>query len=185
MNRGCCGVRTFPDEAKALRVLGKITSLRETEGGAATYSAATGVFRCRFGGWHLREPEQETGFSDEVKALCRARAQFCCEACGVWLGEKGGNVQHRLARQAGGSKDPLINSVVNAANLCGTPLTGDHGLAESRDPRMKAEGFWLERGQDPAAEPILWHAPGGGSGVRKWLTPDGGYSDVAPWVRAA
>ena len=108
-----------------------------------------------------------------------------CEAGGEWLGRYGGDIQHRLARGTGGSKDPLVNSIVNAANLCGTPFTGDHGLAESRDARMHEEGFWLEHGQDPAAEPILWHAPGGGSGVRKWLTPEGGYSDTEPVRRAA
>lgn len=185
MNRGCCGVRTFPDEAKALRVLGKIASLRENEGGAATYSAATSVYRCRMGGWHLREPAEETGFSDAVRAAIRQRAGFRCEACGIWLGPSGGQCQHRLARGAGGSKDPMVASVVNGALLCGTSLTGDHGLAESRDARMHAEGFWLEHGQDPAAEPILWHAPGGGSGVRKWLTADGGYSDTMPGRWAA
>ena len=185
MKQSCCGVRTFTDEAKALRVLGKITALRDTEGGAATYSAATGVYRCRIGGWHLKEPAPETGFSDAVKALCRARAKSCCEACGMWLGERGGQIQHRLARGTGGSKDPVIASVVNASLLCGTPATGDHGLAESRDARMHKEGFWLEHGQDPAAEPILWHAPGAGRGVRKWLTPEGGYSDTEPVRRAA
>jgi hypothetical protein len=185
VNRGCCGVRTFPGEAKAVRVLAKIASLREGDGGPATYSAATRVYQCRSGGWHLHEPSQETGFSDAVKALTRSRALFHCEACGCWLGEHGGQVQHILARCAGGSKDPLINSVVNAALLCGTPMTGCHGLCETRDRRMHAEGFWLEHGQDPAAEPFLWHAPGGTSGVLRWRTADGGYSDGPPGEMAA
>lgn len=185
MNRGCCGVRTFPDEAKALRVLGKITNLRDGEGGAATYSAATGVYRCRMGRWHLREPAGETGFSDAVKAAVHLRAGFRCEACGTWLGEKGGQCQHIAARGEGGSRDPLINSVVNGALLCGTPMTGCHGLCEARDPRMHAEGFWLEHGQDPAAEPFLVHLPGDAGGMRKWRTADGGYSDTAPGRRAA
>ncbi len=185
MKQSCCGIRTFPDEAKALRVLDKITALREGEGGPATYSAATGIYRCRTGGWHLKEPAPETGFSDAVKAAIRARARDYCEACGIHLGAKDGQCQHRLARGTGGSKDPVVNSVVNGALLCGTPFTGDHGLAEARDPRMHEEGFWLEHGQDPAAEPILWHAPRGGNSVRKWLTPDGGYSDTAPARRAA
>jgi hypothetical protein len=184
MLRGCCGTRTYPDEASAARSLAKITVLRSGDGGMATWSAATEARQCRNGKWHLHEPAEETGFSAAVKAQVRARAQMCCEACGIWLGEHGGQVQHILARGSGGSKDPVIDSIVNAAMLCGTPMTGCHGLCEARDRRMHKEGFWLQRGQDPAAEPFLWHAPGDGSGLLKWRTADGGYSDAPP-LRAA
>ena len=129
MNRGCCGVRTFPDEAKAQRVLDKITTLRDTEGGTAIYSAATGVYRCQMGRWHLKEPSPQTGFSDEVKALCRARARFHCEACGIWLGEHGGQIQHRLARGAGGSRDPVVR-------LCRQRLTAVRHVRHGR-PRAR------------------------------------------------
>jgi hypothetical protein len=152
---------------------------------------------CLCGSWHLRRipmgtrtvkpaATQETGFSREVRAQIRTRAgggvieDAHCEACGTWLGRYGGQCQHIVARGKGGSKDPVINSAVNGALLCGTSLTGCHGLCEDRDERMHAEGFWLEHGQDPAAEPFLWHSPGDGSGIRKWRTADGGYSDTLP-----
>jgi hypothetical protein len=185
MPRGCCGIRTFADEAKATRTLERIIALRSAEGGVATYSAATRIYQCRHGHWHLHEPAEETGFSEAVRKLTRKRAQYCCEADGMFLGEHGGQVQHIVARGKGGTSDPVIDSVVNAALLCGTPFTGCHGLCEARDPRMKAEGFYLDHGQDPAAEPFLWHAPGDGSGVLKWRTADGGYSDTLPVGRAA
>lgn len=152
---------------------------------------------CWCGKWHLHKsllrqvpswsrPAADTGFSPAVKLAIRTRAgsgdpaDACCEACGVFLGEKGGQCQHIVARGAGGTSDPVIDSVVNGALLCGTPFTGCHGLCESRDPRMEAEGFWLKRGKDPAAESFLVHAPGDGSGVRMWRTADGGYSVDAP-----
>lgn len=150
---------------------------------------------CRCGQWHLqplllkaiphKTAAKRTGFSDAVKLAIRERAQFHCEACGAYLGEKGGQCQHIVARGSGGTSDPAIDSVVNGALLCGTPQTGCHGLCEARDPRMEAEGFWLKRGKDPAAEPFLWHAPEDGSGFRLWRTADGGYSDHAPRERAA
>lgn len=131
-----------------------------------------------------RKPQAPTGFSQAVKALIRKRAQGHCEACGIYVGE-GGQCQHIVARGTGGTSDPVIDSVVNGALLCGTPFTGCHGLCEARNPRMEAEGFWLKHGNDPAAEPFLWHAPEGGSGHLLWRTADGEYSDLPPWERAA
>ena len=66
-------------------------------------------------------------FSQKVKLQCRTRAgNGCaddarCECCGCFLGRYGGQVQHRLARGAGGSSDPLVRSLANAALMCGTP----------------------------------------------------------------
>lgn len=175
-----CGTRTYPSEAKALYALDKITSLRESGGGTATWSAPTGVYPCPSSGkWHLREPEPVLGFTDEVKAQARDRSKGRCEACGCWLGEKGGQIQHRDARGMGGSRDPLTNSVVNGARLCGTPKTGCHGRCEARDEHMKEMGFWLEPGQNPADTPIVLHGVRGW-GVRRWLTPEGGYSAEPP-----
>jgi hypothetical protein len=132
-----------------------------------------------------RKPQgADTGFSRAVKTLIRQRAQDHCEACGIYLG-KFGQCQHIVARGSGGTSDPVIDSVVNGALLCGTPFTGCHGLCEARDPRMEAEGFWLKRGKDPAAEPFLWHAPEDGSGHLLWRTADGEYSDLPPQERAA
>jgi hypothetical protein len=120
---------------------------------------------------------KDTGFSATVKAAVRERARYRCEACGAYLGDCGGQLQHRLARRMGGSRSPLISTAANAALLCGTPNSGCHGRAESRDRDMNAEGFWLESWQSPLAEPIMLH--GSGSGVTVWLTEDGHYS-LAP-----
>ena len=133
-----------------------------------------------------------TGFSPRVRLLVRTRAGggdrvlACCESCGVFLGERGGQLQHRVARGSGGCKDPVIGSAANAALLCGTPLTFCHGAAESRDPkyRMEARGFVIRHGKGPEFDPryvpvILF------GGVERWLSEDGRYLHESPIEVAA
>ena len=110
------------------------------------------------GSGQQHKPRKHTGFSRTVKLACRARAgngdaeQARCEACGIWLGRYGGEIQHRKARGSGGTSLGVIDSTVNAALLCGSGAmrTGCHGLCEDRDEDMKKRGFWLKAGQDPA-----------------------------------
>ena len=128
-----------------------------------------------------------TGFSARVKLAVRARAgggepdDAACEACRRWLGRYGGQVQHIVARGAGGTSNPVLATVVNAALLCGTPQDKKtcHGLAEARDPGMRAKGFWLPRGTDPRLEPMTL-ASRYGPGVLAWRSEDGEYLFEAP-----
>jgi hypothetical protein len=129
-----------------------------------------------------RSAPRETGFSTATKALVRLRAGYRCEACAIWLGEHGGQVQHRVARGIGGSR--RRNKPSNAALLCGTPQSGDHGRCEERDPHMNAAGFWLASWQDPKAEPIMLHDLSGG-GMTVWLDDEGGYLTEPPIRDAA
>ena len=127
-----------------------------------------------------------TGFSSRVRLLVRTRAgggdphDACCEACGIWLGLHGGQMQHRASRGMGGSSDPATNSVVNAALLCGTPFDLCHGNCERRDEGMRLRGFWLRAGDKPAETPLILLG-----GCKVWLTPEGGYSDDPPAEVAA
>lgn len=139
-----------------------------------------------------KKTSRRTGFSAAVKRAVRVRAgngdpgAACCEACAVHLGEHGGEVQHRVARGMGGSSRPVINSVVNAALLCGAAAlrTGCHGLAESRDAGMHERGFWLRQDEDPAQVPVILAGPHG-LGAMRWLAADGTYSTMAPKAVAA
>jgi hypothetical protein len=136
-----------------------------------------------------------TGFSRSVKLKVRTRAgngdpdNAKCECCGIWLGRRHGQVQHRVGRGAGGCTDAVINGLANAALLCGTPHSGCHGKATAfdRDLAAEAKGFWIKRGttaeHDPRCVPIML-ASGRGSGVRVWLSEDGGYLFKAPEAAA-
>ena len=127
-------------------------------------------------------------FSPAVRAAVRLRAGFCCECCGTWLGETGGEIQHIVARKYGGRgpKAPQwIREIVNAALLCG-PFTisrSCHQRAEARDEDMGpgdgGKGFWLREirvpGWSPAQVPMFhWQAGW------VWRTPQGGYSASPP-----
>lgn len=137
---------------------------------------------------HTAAAQRETGFPEAVRRAVRARAGFGdpdqarCECHGIWLGRRGGEMQHRVARGMGGrgaAAPPWINDVVNAALMC----RPGHRQAEARDERMHEAGFWLEAGQDPALVPIRLHgvAPTGPlRGGDTWLTPAGSYSITSP-----
>jgi len=130
---------------------------------------------------------EETGVPHSVEFAARTRAgsgdpqNARCEACGIWLGLQGGEIQHRDATDVDDSKDPVNRSAANAALLCGNAAlgTGDRGLAERRDPEMYAMGFWLRNGQDPRLEPIVLHGRGS-DGITVWLSEDGRYLFEAP-----
>ena len=127
-----------------------------------------------------------TGFSPRVRKLVRTRAgngdlfNACCECCGIWLGEHGGQIQHIVARGMGGTSNPVLSTAANAALLCGTAQTGDHGRAERRDPEMKDRGFWLPQGTDPRLTPMTLLG-----GVVVWRSEDGRYLDEPPIEVAA
>lgn len=145
-------------------------------------SAVPCLFGC--GGWHLADETgttAETGFPPAVKLMIRVRAGLGnpedarCEACGIWVGAKGGQCHHRQNRGMGGSR--LRNTVSNGGLLCGTPpdLATCHGKATALKAHMIAAGWVLKSGQDPLLVPVmLFSLDGGISPV--WLAPDGSYS---------
>jgi hypothetical protein len=125
-------------------------------------------------------PGRDTGFSAAVKLAVRRRAGggeaglALCEACGTWLGQYGGDIQHVICRGMGGTSRPGIDSVVNAALMC----RRDHGIAEARDPEMYERGFWRHSWETVGACPLMLHGRDGG--FTRWLLADGTYGTEAP-----
>jgi hypothetical protein len=119
-------------------------------------------------------------FSPRVRRLVRDRAEGTCECCAIWLPPGYGQLQHRVARGMGGSRNPLLGSAANGLLLCGTPASGCHGLAESRDEDMHQMGMWLRSYEDPLVVPVRLHGQ-----ADRWLTLDGDYSTRPPRAGAA
>lgn len=122
------------------------------------------------------KPGKDGGFSPAVKLAVRARAgngdpdSAMAECCGTWLGRYGGDIQHVVARQSGGSH--LVNKVYLAVLMC-RPC---HDVAEKRDEHSRAQGFWRRSTDEPS--PVMIH--GNGGGMTFWLTATGAYSTERP-----
>ena len=180
----------------------RYSSLARHEGLARTGIRPVRLAVVESGGAAVLAPEQwqqrrtpETGFPRSVKLAVRKRAgdgdpdEARCEACGRWLGHRGGEVQHRAARGSGGCTDEVINGITNAVLLCGhgaAPIrSGCHGKCEDRDEHMAmdAGGFWIRHGTTPEYDPrnvrVMLHGAGGG-GITVWLLEDGTYGYASP-----
>jgi hypothetical protein len=146
-------------------------------------------FKCRICPvWHLHKPVMHTGFSDDVKLATRRRAgggdlfEAVCEACGAWLGEKLGEIQHVVARGAGGTSLDVMDSCANAALLCGSAVwhEGSHAEAEDRDPQMGRTGSSSCTARTPGTVPMKLH-----DGRDVYRSVDGSYLNDMPELEAA
>lgn len=88
------------------------------------------------------------------------------------------SLQHRRARGAGGSKDPVTNSPVNLVLVEGTGTTGAHGEIESRREWARSCGYAVPQWRDPADVPVLHWVHGW-----SWIRPDGWVPLTVPELR--
>lgn len=124
-----------------------------------------------------------TGPRAVVRLVVVSRAGGSCELCGVpvaFVDDDGQvtplaaySVHHRQPRGMGGTDDPAVNSPVNLLLLCGTGVSGCHGVVESQRVLAKANGWLVPRPTDPASVPVELHDG------RRLLTPDGTYQEVS------
>jgi hypothetical protein len=194
----CGGCGSYHARAAVPRRADRAFPVAPRPAGAAAAGLLPGVRRRKpRAGAAAGLPKPPSGFSRKVILTVRARAgggdpdEARCEACGRWLGKAGGGdrgqVQHRRARKAGGSRDPVTNGPANAGLLCGTPQDPRtcHGKCEKRDPLMKANGWWIEMGSgpehDPRRVPVILHS----DDAPWWLGEDGRYLDEDPGLGMA
>lgn len=94
-----------------------------------------------------RKPVRQTGFPPPVRKLIDHRdsdhgslpAGFIrCQACGRVLPSDETEIQHRVARHMGGTRNPAISSVINGIRLCRMC----HRAAEGRNVILYDRGFW-------------------------------------------
>ena len=88
-----------------------------------------------------------------LRELVYARDLGLCQRCGRYCLNTEHSLQHRCPRQIGG--DAGAHTAANLILLCGSATTRCHGHVESRRTEAYAEGFLVERGQDPATVPVL------------------------------
>jgi hypothetical protein len=121
-----------------------------------------------------------TGPDAATRRLVLERDGWAC-VCGVSIIGRAYSLQHRRARSAGGTADPMISSPVNLLVLCGSATTPGscHLACEERSEEMHERGYWLRSGEDPALVPVLLHGQ-----ITAWLTADGRYSTEAPGTAA-
>jgi hypothetical protein len=131
-----------------------------------------------------RKPARDTGPSPAVRRIVHVREGMACAACGISVTGRPHSIQHRRARGMGGTTDPAANLPSNLVLLCGTAVTGCHGLAESRDPDMHGRGFWLRSWENPAVIPVMI-ASERNSGLTVWLDDSGEYAFAPPGEAAA
>jgi hypothetical protein len=121
-----------------------------------------------------------SAFSAAVIAAALTRSHGWCERCGSGLGPIRGDhwhAHHRVLRGMGGSQLAQLGEVSNCAVLCASCHDWVHGTNNRTE--AEASGWIVSRYQDPAAIPMLVQLPGRSRRVRRLLTSDGGYGQVA------
>lgn len=122
-----------------------------------------------------RKPARDTGPDKATRELVLARDGYACVCCGRSVINQPYSLQHRKRRSQGGTNSPS-----NLVTVLGTGTTECHLRIDSRiDPTDEAKGYTVRSWDDPAEMPVMVFSEHG-SGVTKYLTEDGRYSDYPP-----
>jgi hypothetical protein len=118
------------------------------------------------------KPKTTVGeFTPKTRKLAYARWDGRCAWDGDWMHPKAFVVQHRRARGAGGSSDPLTVSPANAVAM----HSSCHEYVEAHPGEAGIRGFRVAQGTDPRSRSLLiW------TGERVYLTDEGGYVAAEP-----
>lgn len=131
---------------------------------------------------------RETGFPAAVRKLIDWRDSdygqlpegfVRCQAHGQVIRKEQGSRQHRIARHMGGTRNPVINSVINGLWVCGSATTPGscHRACEDRNAILYDRGFWRPQsdiGSLPLIPVVRWDRRAA------WPTADGRWLLEAP-----
>lgn len=93
---------------------------------------------------------RNTGFSDEVKAVIRARANDRCERCNDRTSDM--QFHHRRPRGMGGTRRADTNTAAAGVLLCGTC----HRTVEAHRSQALDDGWLVRQSQNPLEVPVLY-----------------------------
>lgn len=102
-----------------------------------------------------KKPRQATGQSvpQSVRTAVYRRDGDQCQRCGLHLGNGSRQLQHRVARGAGGRVEHWRMSAL--VLLCGpSSLNGCHGEVEANPSTARNRGFRVPAGVDPTTHPM-------------------------------
>lgn len=101
-------------------------------------------------------PADDGAFSKQTRTLILMRDGYTCQRCGVAPGDAwpGINLQHRSARQMGGTSRLHLALPSNGIVLCGSGTTGCHGWVESHPELAEVHGLVVASWADPATVPV-------------------------------
>lgn len=180
MNRGSglrpgCGQKRFSSEAAAENALVKARSLAGGEGDDRKVKPCRDSY-C--GGWHLAEPDRDTGPDKATREAVYERDGYACVCCGRSILGRPHSVGHRLRRSQGGTNDAW--NLVTLLGLGDGRLDDDHHkrIDNRSDPHDEARGLTVRSHEDPALVPVMIHGENGGALL--YLTSDFEYSERPP-----
>jgi hypothetical protein len=107
-------------------------------------------------------PADDGSFSKATRTTILMRDSYACQRCGCAPGDAspGLTLQHRSARQMGGTNRPHISLPSNGLTLCGDGTRGCHGWVEHHGEEAERLGYAVPSWADPATVPV-WSATRG------------------------
>lgn len=106
-------------------------------------------------------PADDGSFSEHTRTRILMRDGYACQRCSVAPGDSypGISLQHRVARQMGGTNRPHVALPGNGLTLCGDGTRGCHGWVERNPERAERLGYAVPSWADPTTVPV--YTPGG------------------------
>lgn len=119
-------------------------------------------------------------FPARVQQVVRQRADYRCEACGIWVIGRSGGACVPVVRDSGlaisaGVPREVLAGPANAVLLC-PPCAS---RAEALDPRLEEAGFRVQGGDDPRHVPMTLASDDPDVQI-VWRSVDGGYLTEPP-----
>ncbi len=99
-----------------------------------------------------RSDSKATGIDTTTRLNVMARADNCCERCGISVVNVPGSIHHRKTRGMGGNRN--ANRPENLTLLCGDGTTGCHGWVTANPKDAATTGWYVRQWDDPETVPL-------------------------------